>query len=146
VENKQISDRPLFRKWWFWAIIAIAIILIGVVFSKDAPTGTNDDSSPQIDTLTDGANSAIQNVGTLPVLSETDYKGKEGLVVFKDLVERAYTVTVEFVNEAAPAASRDLTETFTNADVNNLEDRQAFDAWVVKTVKQDGDAVHLTIG
>ena len=137
-KNKQTSDKPIYKKWWFWVIIVVILGVIGLATQGATETTDKDGGN------NNGDNS--QNVGTLPTLNESDYLGKEGLVVFKDLVARGYTVTVEFVNEAVPAANRDLTETFTNSDANNPEDRQAFDAWLVKTVTQDGGTIHLTIG
>lgn len=135
-KSKQTSDKPIYKKWWFWVIIVVVLCVIGLATQSATEKADEGNNSS-------GDNS--QNVGTLPTLNRNDYLGKEGLVVFKDLVAKGYTVKANYVNEAVSAASRDLTEDFTNADENSCSDRLGWDAYIVSNLTQDGDNISLTL-
>ena len=96
MEKKKIADKPIFKKWWFWVAIVAVLLIIGVAtqgYTNNTDTSNNGDNN--------GSNS--QNVGALPILNIANFKGKEGLVIFKDLVGKGYTVTAKYKNERVPA-------------------------------------------
>lgn len=132
----KVFNKQLFKKWWFWVAVVVVLGLIGLL----AP----ESSTSTATTTTDGNNSS-QTVGTLPVLDKADYTTKEGLVVYKDLVTKGYTVTAKYVNEAVPATNQELTDQFKIADVNSCSDRLGFDAYAVSDVTQDGDTVSIIL-
>lgn len=132
-----ILNKQLLKKWWFWTIAVVVLGLIGLA------TGGGD-TSTTTDTTSNNSNTSVQT-GTLPALDEADYTDKEGLVVFKELDDKGYTVTAKYVNEAVPATNQELTDQFASADVNSCSDRLGFDAYVVSGVTQDGDNVALTL-
>lgn len=132
-----ILNKQLLKKWWFWVIVVVVLGLIGLA------TGGGD-TTTTTDSTTDSSNTATQT-GTLPTLNEADYTDKEGLVVFKELSDKGYTVTAKYVNEAVPATNQEFTEQFTSADVKSCSDRLGFDAYLVSGVAQDGDNVALTL-
>jgi hypothetical protein len=74
-----------------------------------------------------------------------DIKGKEGLVVYKDLVNKNYVVSAEYVNDRLPSVNKDMTESFTSANVDNCEDRLGFDAYTVSDIEQSGDNVKIVL-
>jgi len=131
----KVFNKQLFKKWWFWVALVAILGLIGL-FAPESSTETttnNDSDTPS------------QNVGTLPALNKIDYTAKEGLVVYKDLATKGYTVTAKYVNEAVPATNQELTDQFKAANVNSCSDRLGFDAYVVSDVTQDGDAVSIIL-
>lgn len=132
-----ILNKQLLKKWWFWVIVVVVLGLIGLA------TGGGD-TSTTTDTTSNNSNTSVQT-GTLPALSEADYTDKEGLVVFKELDDKGYTVTAKYVNEAVPATNQELTDQFASANVNSCSDRLGFDAYLVSGVTQDGDNVVLTL-
>lgn len=131
----KIFNKQLFKKWWFWVAVVAVLGLIGLL-APESPTETttNTDTGSQSETL-----------GTLPVLNKSDYTTKEGLVVYKDLVAKGYTVTAKYENEAVPATNQELTDQFKTADVNSCSDRLGFDAYIVSDVVQDGDRVSVIL-
>ena len=132
-----ILNKQLLKKWWFWVIVVVVLGLIGLA------TGGGD-TSTTTDTTSNNSNTSAQT-GTLPTLNEADYTDKEGLVVFKELSDKGYTVTAKYVNEAVPATNQEFTEQFASADVKSCSDRLGFDAYLVSGVTQDGDNVVLTL-
>ena len=133
----KILNKQLLKKWWFWVAVVIVLSLIGIA------TGGGDTNTPT-DTSTNG-NNTTQNVGTLPALNKADYTDKEGLVVFKDLATKGYSVSAKYVNEKVPATNQEFTDQFTSADVNSCQDRLGFDAYLVSDVTQDGDSIALIL-
>ena len=131
-----VLNKQLFKKWWFWVAVVAVLGLIGLLV-PESPTATSN--------IPTDNSTTTQNVGTLPVLSKTDFTAKEGLVVFKDLATKGYTVTAKYVNEAVPATNQELTDQFKTADVNSCSDRLGFDAYVVSDVVQDGDTVSVIL-
>lgn len=136
--NNKILNKQLFKKWWFWvgAVLVLGIIGLATQDTNTTNTVNNNDSSNS---------NTFQKVGTLPVLNKADYSNKEGLVVFKDLVTKGYSVTAKYVNDAVPATNQEFTEQFTSADVNSCQDRLGFDAYLVSDVTQNGDAIALIL-
>ena len=133
----KILSKQLFKKWWFWVIV---VVILGAIGLATQDTSTTNDTANNNDTSNN-----TQNVGTLPVIDKTDFTDKEGLVAFKDLKTKGYTVTAKYVNEAVPATNQEFTEQFTSADVNSCSDRLGFDAYLVSDVTQDGDNITLTL-
>ncbi len=131
-------DKQLLKKWWFWVIVVVVLGLIGLA------TGGSE-TTTQTSNPTDTSTNSSQVTGTLPVLTKADYTDKEGLVVFKDLTTKGYTVTAQYVNEAVPSTNQEFTDQFKAADVNSCQDRLGFDAYLVSDVTQTGDSVALTL-
>jgi hypothetical protein len=136
--NNKILNKQLFKKWWFWvsAVVVLGIIGLATQDTDTANTVNNTDSS---------SSKTSQKVGTLPALNKADYTNKEGLVVFKDLATKGYSVTAKYVNEAVPATNQEFTEQFTSADVNSCQDRLGFDAYLVSDVTQNSDTVAIIL-
>lgn len=134
--NSKILNKQIFKKWWFWVIVVVVLGSISL-----AP---GDKTNKTADTSTNGSNSS-QATGKLPVLDKGGYASKEGLVAFKDLAAKGYSVTAKYVNEAVPATNRDLTTDFTSASETSCSDRLAWDAYVVSGLTQTGDSVALTL-
>ena len=134
--SNKILNKQLYKKWWFWVAIVAVLGLIGLATGGDNSTTANNPT---------GDDNTAQVTGTLPVVNEADYTGKEGLVVFKDLSGKGYSVTAKYVNEAVPATNQGLTEQFTGADVNSCQDRLGFDAYLVSGVNQTGDDLAITL-
>jgi hypothetical protein len=132
----KVFNKQLFKKWWFWVAVVVVLGLIGLL-APESPTNTA--------TTTTDSNTSSQTVGNLPVLNKADYTTKEGLVVYKDLATKGYTVTAKYVNEAVPATNQELTDQFKTADANSCSDRLGFDAYVVSDVMQDGDTVTIIL-
>lgn len=130
----KVFNKQLFKKWWFWVAVVVILGLIGLLAPESSTNTTTTDS-----------NTPSQTVGTLPVLNKSDYMTKEGLVVYKDLITKGYTVTAKYVNEAVPATNQELTDQFKTADVNSCSDRLGFDAYVVSDLTQDGDTVTVIL-
>lgn len=131
----KLFNKQLFKKWWFWVVVVAVLGLIGLLV-PESPTET---------TTNTNTDTQSQTVGTLPVLSKSDYTAKEGFVVYKDLVAKGYTVTAKYENEAVPATNQELTDQFKTADVNSCSDRLGFDAYIVSDVVQDGDTISIIL-
>lgn len=131
----KIFNKQLFKKWWFWVAVVAVLGLIGLLV-PESPTET---------TTNTNTDTQSQTVGTLPVLNKSDYTTKEGLVVYKDLVTKGYTVTAKYENKAVPATNQELTDQFKSADVNSCSDRLGFDAYIVSDVIQDGDTISVIL-
>lgn len=136
--NNKILNKQLFKKWWFWvgAVVVLGIIGLATQDTNTANTVNNTDSS---------SSNTSQKVGTLPALNKADYTDKEGMVVFKDLATKGYSVTAKYVNEAVPATNQEFTEQFTSADANSCQDRLGFDAYLVSDITQNGDTVAIIL-
>lgn len=132
-----MKDKKILKKWWFWLIIVIVLSgLVDLVTKKDDPAPTpSTTSSTQETTPT-----------TLPALNSVDYEGKEGLVVYKELKVKGYTVDAVFDNEALTEVNGKASDVFDSLDPNKIEDRQSVDNFVVISLAQTGDTVQLTIG
>ena len=130
--NKQLFNKQIIKKWWFWVIVVVILGLIGMA------TGGNEINTP-------ASNNTSQATGTLPALNKTDYKSKEGLVVYKDLTTKGYAVTAKYVNKAVPSTNQEFTDQFKSADANSCQDRLGFDAYLVSDLTQTGDSVALTL-
>lgn len=137
MKNDKTSNKPIYKQWWFWVAIVAVLAIMG--FATQGASNTDDASD-------NGDTNNSQNVGALPKINEADYKGEEGLVAFKDLAGKGYSVTAKYENAAVPATNRDLTETFTDADATSCSDRLGWDAYIVSDLKQDGDAITLILG
>ncbi len=133
--SDKILTKQIFKKWWFWVIVVVVLGIIGLLTQDDTTTtntANNNDNT-----------SNTQTVGKLPALNKADFVDKEGLVVFKDLSTKGYTVTAKYENEKVPATNQDHTEQFTSADANSCSDRLSWDAYVVSDIRQDGDSVAI---
>lgn len=131
--NKQLLNKQIFKKWWFWVIAVLILGVIGLATgSGEKQAGTSTDNSSQA-------------TGTLPIVDKADYTSKEALVVFKDLKAKGYTVTAKYVNENLPDYRRDLTHSFDGADLTSCSDRLGFDAYIVGDVTQSGDNIAIAL-
>lgn len=134
--SDKILNKQIIKKWWFWVIVIVVLGVVGLLTQDTTTTTTN--------TATDTPESNTgntQTVGKLPTLNKADFVDKEGLVVFKDLSAKGYTVTAKYENEKVPATNQDHTEQFASADANSCSDRLGWDAYVVSDIRQDGDSV-----
>lgn len=134
-----MKDKTLFKKWWFWVIVVVVLGAIGAATqsgNETAPTNSTDASQQAADN---------NSVGTLPKLNADEYKGKEGLVVYKDLKAKGYTVDADFEKQALTDINGKASSVFEPLDPNKADDRQSVDAFVVGDLTQDGDSVKLTI-
>lgn len=131
--NKQLLNKQIFKKWWFWVIAVLILGVIGLATgSGEKQAGTSTDNSSQA-------------TGTLPIVDKADYTGKEALVVFKDLKAKGYTVMANYVNENLPDYRRDLTHSFDGADLTSCSDRLGFDAYIVGDITQSGDNIAIAL-
>lgn len=135
--NNKILNKGLLKKWWFWVIVVVVLGLIGLA--------TGGGNKPADNTSANNSNSS-QTTGKLPTVSAADYTGQEGLVAYKTLVGKGYTVTAKYVNEQVPATNRDFTDTFKDASETSCNDRLGFDAYTVSSLTQTGDSVALVLG
>ena len=132
-----MKDKKIFKKWWFWVIVAV--IVLGAIGSL------GQDGNNKLASTTESSQEATTASGTLPKLNADDYKGKEGLVVYKELVGKGYTVSAEFEKQALTDINGKATDVFQQLDPNKPDDRLSVDAFVVGGFTQDGDSVILTI-
>lgn len=132
-------NKQIFKKWWFWLIVVVVLGAIGAATQSSSETTTTNSPSSSEQT----ADSSV--AGTLPKLNASDYSGKEGLVVYKDLKAKGYTVDADFQNQALTDINGKASAMFEPLDVNKADDRQSVDAFVVGSLTQDGDSVKLTI-
>lgn len=134
-----MKDKKIFKKWWFWVIVAV--IVIGAIGSL----GQNSNSN-QTDTTSNAESTNDSNsTATLPKLSVNGYKGKEGLIVYKELKAKGYTVNAAFENQALSDINGKASDLFEPLNPNKADDRQSVDAFVVGDLSQDGDTVNLFI-
>lgn len=132
-----MKDKKIFKKWWFWAIVAVVILgAIGSLGQNNTNSTSQTNSSQQAST---------NDKSTLPKLNTDDYKGKEGLVVYKELQGKGYRVEAAFEKQALTDINGKASDVFAPLDANRVEDRQSVDAFVVGDVSQDGDSVKLSI-
>lgn len=133
-----MKDKKIFKKWWFWLIVAV--IVLGAIGSLGQGDKTSTSTTDNTQSTTVGSNEA-----TLPNLSAEDYKGKEGLVVYKELKAKGYTVNAEFEKQALTDINGKASDLFEPLDPSNPNDKQSVDAFIVGDITQDGDSVTLTI-
>jgi len=133
-------NKQIFKKWWFWVIVVVVLGAIGAATQPSSDTTTT--SNP---TNTQIAANSSSATATLPKLNADDYKGKEGLVVYKDLKAKGYKVNAAFENQALTDINGKASDLFEPLDVNKASDRQSVDAFTVGDLVQDGDSVELTI-
>lgn len=133
-----MKDKKIFKKWWFWVIVVVILGAIGSLGqSKDsASNATKTDNTQQTKTV---------DQSTLPKLNTSDYKGKEGLVAYKDLKSKGYKVEAAFEKQALTDINGKAPEVFEPLDPNKTEDRQSVDSFIVGNLEQNGDSVKLTI-
>lgn len=132
-----MKDKKIFKKWWFWVIAAI--IILGAIGAL-GQSGDNKSSS------TAGETQPVTNsTATLPKLNSDEYKGKDGLVVYKELKGKGYVVSAAFENQALTDINGKASDLFEPLDPANAEDKKSVDAFVVGSLSQDGDSVTLSI-
>jgi hypothetical protein len=134
-----VKDKKIFMKWWFWVIVVVVLGAIGSL-------GQSDNSKPA--STTSGSREAANNdtdITALPKLNTDDYKGKEGLIVYKELKAKGYKVDAAFENQALTDINGKASDLFDPLDPNMTEDRQSVDAFVVGNLTQDADNLTLTI-
>lgn len=134
-----MKDKKIFKKWWFWVIVLIVLGGIGSLGQSGNKTDTTNTDKSSQQTTSD------TTAGTLPKLTADDYKGKEGLVVYKDLKAKGYKVDATFENQALTDINGKASDVFEPLDPSKADDRQSVDAFIVGNLTQDGDNVALTI-
>lgn len=136
-----MKDMKIFKKWWFWLIVVVIVLgAIGSLGQSNNNTNpTSNTNNSQKTTSTDAS------TATLPKLNADDYKGKEGLVVYKELKSKGYEVNAEFEKQALTEINGKASDVFEPLDQNKSDDRLSVDAFVVGSLTQDGDSVKLTI-
>lgn len=132
-------NKQIFKKWWFWLAVVVVLGAIGAAGQSGSKTDTTSktNSSQTADTT--------KSTATLPTLNAADYKGKEGLVVYKELKSKGYTVDADFEKQALTDINGKASDMFEKLDPNKADDRQSVDAFVVGDLTQTGDSVKLTI-
>lgn len=132
-------NKQIFKKWWFWVAIVVVLAAIGAA-------GQSDNNSTNTTSNTNSSQAADSNsTATLPTLNAADYKGKEGLVVYKELKAKGYTVDADFDKQALTDINGKASDMFEKLDPNKADDKQSVDAFVVGDLVQTGDSVKLTI-
>jgi hypothetical protein len=134
-----VKDKKIFKKWWFWVIVAV--IILGAIGSL-GQGGKDNSTTPTNDTQNTTSGDAKT---TLPKLTANDYEGKEGLVVYKELKAKGYTVDADFEKQALTDINGKASSLFEPLDPNKTDDRQSVDSFVVGSLNQTGDSVKLTI-
>lgn len=132
-----MKNKTIFKKWWFWVIIVVVLGAIGSLGQSGNDTNNTNSSQEVTNSAGSGA--------TLPKLNGDDYKGKEGLLAYKELKGKGYRVTADFEKQALTEMNGKASDVFEPLDPNKAEDRQSVDAFVVGNLTQDGDSVMLTI-
>lgn len=132
-----MKDKTIFKKWWFWLIVGI--LVLGAIGAA-GQSGTEDSKS---DTSTSVQDETVTK--NLPELSSSDYKDKEGLIVYKELKAKGYTVDAVFENEALTDINGKASDVFEPLNENDTDDRQSVDTFRVSDLEQSGDTVKLLI-
>lgn len=134
-----MKDKKIFKKWWFWVIVAVVILgAIGSLGQTDDKTNSASQTDSTQQTSTD-------NNSTLPKLNADEHKGKEGLLVYKDLQSKGYKVEAAFEKQALTDINGKASDVFAPLDPTKVEDRQSVDAFVIGSLEQNGDSVKLVI-
>jgi hypothetical protein len=133
-----VKDKKIFKKWWFWVIV---VIILGAIGSL----GQSSDNANNTAETNDSQQTNVADKSTLPKLNAGDYKGKEGLIVYKELRGKGYKVEAEFEKQALTDINGKASDVFEPLDPNKAEDRQSVDAFVVGDLVQNGDRVKLTV-
>lgn len=137
-----MKDNKIFKKWWFWVIVAV--IILGAIGSL-GQSNNSDQSSPTSMAETTKDNNDSNTGSTLPQVSTDEYKGKEGLVAYKELRAKGYKVNAEFENQALTDINGKASDVFEPLDPNKNEDKQSVDAFIVGGLTQESDSIALTI-
>lgn len=132
-----MKDKKIFKKWWFWVIVSLVIIGAIGSLGQNGDKTTGDTNKSQ-ETTNNSSSS-------LPKISADDYKGDEGLVAYKELKSKGYTVDAEFEKQALTDINGKASDVFEPLDPNKSDDRLSVDAFVVGSLTQDGDNIKLTI-
>lgn len=136
-----MKDKAIFKKWWFWVIVGVIVLgAIGAAGQSGSENANTDNS-----TDTTAKEQDANPVASLPQLNVSDYEGREGLIVYKDLKAQGYTVDAEFENEALTDINGKASDLFEPLDENSPDDRQSVDAFIVGKLVQTGDSVKLVV-
>lgn len=133
-----MKDKKIFKKWWFWVIV---VVILGAIGSLGQSNNNADNAAK----TTDSQQAKTVDQSTLPKLNAEDYKGKEGLVAYKELKSKGYKVEAEFEKQALTDINGKASEVFEPLDPNKAEDQQSVDAFVVGDLVQNGDSIKLVI-
>jgi hypothetical protein len=154
--------KEILKKWWFWVIIVV--IVAGISAAVRSTDGNSENLSPT-DSATDYSSSPTPNASddigdnsdnssptdsatdysSLPTLNASDYIGEEGLVVYKELKAKGYTVDASFENSVLTDINGEAAVVFEGLDIDNTNDRLSVDAFIVGDLVQNGDTVTLSI-
>ncbi len=119
----------------------IVIIILGAIGSL----GQSNNSGNNTAKTNDSQQANVAAKSTLPKLNASDYKGKEGLIAYKELKGKGYKTEAEFEKQALTDINGKASEVFESLDPNKAEDRQSVDSFVIGDLSQSGDSVKLTI-
>lgn len=133
-----MKGKQLFKKWWFWVIVVVVLGGIGSL-------GQSGDNNTPASNTSNSQEASNDTTATLPPLNAEEYKGKEGLIVYKDLKARGYKVDAAFDNPAITDINGKATDVFEPLDRNKPDDRQSVDSFLVGDLVQDGDVIRLSI-
>ncbi|HSH55235.1 MAG TPA: hypothetical protein VK983_00255 [Candidatus Limnocylindrales bacterium] len=128
-------NKQIFKRWWFWVIVVVVLGAIGAATQSSSDTTNTTNSQSASNNSTDA----------LLALNASDYTGKEGLVVYKELKAKGYTVDADFDKQALTDINGKASDMFEKLDPNKADDRQSVDAFVVGDLTQTGDSVKLII-
>lgn len=132
-----MKDKKIFKKWWFWVAVVVVLGAIGSL-------GKSGDSAKPSST-SGNTQQTTNSTAALPALNQADYKGKEGLVVYKELKAKGYKVDASFENQALTDINGKASDVFEKLDPSKADDKLSVDMFVVGSLTQDGDSVTLTI-
>lgn len=107
--------------------------------------GAATQSSSDTTNTTNSQSASNNSTDALLALNASDYTGKEGLVVYKELKAKGYTVDADFDKQALTDINGKASDMFEKLDPNKADDRQSVDAFVVGDLTQTGDSVKLII-
>lgn len=133
-----MKDKKIFKKWWFWAIVII--LILGAIGSLD-----QSNNNKMLNTSAQQESPQTDNNTTLPKLNADDFKGKEGLLTYKELKSKGYQVNAEFENQVLTDMNGKASNVFEPLDPNKTDDRLSVDTFIVSSLTQVGDAVTLHI-
>jgi hypothetical protein len=136
MDEKKFDFKGLFKKWWFWVIV---FLIIGGI-SYFAGGGNVEQSTNQ-----QGETNTTQVTGTLPTLNKWDFIGQEGLVAFKNIQDKGYTVIARYENPDAPDTNQEMTGQFSAAKIDSCSDRLGWDAYIVDGLEQNGDNITIIV-
>lgn len=126
------------------AVIVVVILLLGGLRNcAMSNTTTQPGDSNNQETATENAAPAQES--PLPQVTVSEYKGQEGLIAYKELEAKGYTVDAEFEDETLTSANGSASDVFDPLDPQSQDDRLSVDSFVVSDIIQNGNTLKLII-